>query len=69
MCHALCAVQVQVADEELLEWFRHIDHVLPHKRVALSELTCAEDGTHTAADVATAVLCRHVSICVRKQLC
>lgn len=54
-----------MADEELLEWFRHIDHVLPHKRVALSELTCAEDGEHAAAaDVATAVLCQvHMMSC------
>lgn len=27
-----------------MQWFQHIDHVLPHKRVALSELSCAEDG-------------------------
>lgn len=39
----VCA-QVQVNDDELMEWFRNIDHVLPHKRVALSELSCAEDG-------------------------
>lgn len=37
-------LQVQVSDEELMQWFQHIDHVLPHKRVALSELSCAEDG-------------------------
>lgn len=36
--------QVLVSDEDLVEWFKHVDHVLPHKRVALSELSCAEDG-------------------------
>lgn len=44
-------VQVQVSDDELMEWFRHIDHVLPHKRVALSELSCAEDGKQQTSHV------------------
>jgi hypothetical protein len=35
---------VQVSEEELVQWFSHIDHVLPHQRVSLSDLSCADDG-------------------------
>jgi hypothetical protein len=30
--------------QELQKWFRTLDHVLPHSRIELSELSCAEDG-------------------------
>lgn len=56
-------VQVYVSEEELMQWFKHIDHVLPHQRVALSELSCAEDGepcsikAHALACRAVVVLC------------
>lgn len=36
--------KVDVTTEELTSWFAHIDHVLPHTRVALSELSCSLDG-------------------------
>lgn len=36
--------KVDVTSEELTSWFSHIDHVLPHTRVALSELSCSLDG-------------------------
>lgn len=29
---------------EIQEWFAHADHVLPHARVDMAELSCAEDG-------------------------
>jgi hypothetical protein len=28
----------------LTEWFAHLDHLLPHVRVASSDLTCVDDG-------------------------
>ncbi|KAI8467147.1 MAG: hypothetical protein J3K34DRAFT_431559 [Monoraphidium minutum] len=38
-------------DEALLtEWFAHIDHLLPHTRVSLADLTCVDDG-HCAGQV------------------
>ena len=36
--------KVQIRPEELHEWFSTLDHILPHTRVPLSELTCKEDG-------------------------
>lgn len=36
--------KVDVTSEELTSWFSQIDHVLPHTRVALSELSCSLDG-------------------------
>ena len=35
---------VRIRPEELHEWFSTLDHILPHTRVPLSELTCKEDG-------------------------
>ncbi len=37
-------LHVNISGEQLQEWFGHLDHVLPHTRVELSELACAEDG-------------------------
>jgi len=37
-------MHVKLSGEELTRWFGHLDHVLPHTRVELAELTCAEDG-------------------------
>lgn len=31
---------VNVTSDELAGWFQHVDHVLPHARISLSELTC-----------------------------
>lgn len=36
--------KVDVSSDELVSWFSHVDHVLPHTRVALSELSCSLDG-------------------------
>lgn len=36
--------KVDISGDELLSWFSHVDHVLPHTRVALSELSCSLDG-------------------------
>ena len=35
---------VNVSATEMVEWLRHLDHVLPHTRIRLSELSCSEDG-------------------------
>jgi hypothetical protein len=35
---------VEVTDQELISWFSHVDHVLPHTRISLAELSCSEDG-------------------------
>lgn len=35
---------VEIRPEELHEWFETLDHIIPHTRVPLSELTCKEDG-------------------------
>jgi hypothetical protein len=37
-------LRVDIKDTELVDWFASIDHDLPHIRVALSELSCSEDG-------------------------
>jgi hypothetical protein len=37
-------MQVNIPEAELAAWFEALDHVLPHTRIALSDLTCAEDG-------------------------
>ncbi|KAF6255218.1 hypothetical protein COO60DRAFT_237950 [Scenedesmus sp. NREL 46B-D3] len=36
--------KVDVSSEDLVSWFSHVDHVLPHTRVALSDLSCSLDG-------------------------
>ena len=36
--------RVRVDELTLTEWFAHLDHVLPHARVSLADLTCLEDG-------------------------
>eukprot|EP00879_Flechtneria_rotunda_P013168 GHRR01013753.1.p1 GENE.GHRR01013753.1~~GHRR01013753.1.p1 ORF type:complete len:943 (+),score=342.78 GHRR01013753.1:553-3381(+) len=36
--------KLDVNSDELMSWFRHVDHVLPHTRIALSELSCSTDG-------------------------
>jgi hypothetical protein len=36
--------RVQLDENTLTEWFGHLDHLLPHTRVALAELTCLDDG-------------------------
>lgn len=30
--------------EALQEWFGHLDHVLPHVRIELADISCMEDG-------------------------
>lgn len=37
-------MRVKISAEELTEWFAHLDGLLPHTRVALSEISCSEDG-------------------------
>ena len=44
-------LQVDIKDTELVEWFSAIDHDLPHIRVALSELSCSEDGKQEPAEI------------------
>eukprot|EP00201_Polytomella_parva_P009127 CAMPEP_0175064242 /NCGR_PEP_ID=MMETSP0052_2-20121109/15210_1 /TAXON_ID=51329 ORGANISM="Polytomella parva, Strain SAG 63-3" /NCGR_SAMPLE_ID=MMETSP0052_2 /ASSEMBLY_ACC=CAM_ASM_000194 /LENGTH=448 /DNA_ID=CAMNT_0016330543 /DNA_START=24 /DNA_END=1367 /DNA_ORIENTATION=+ len=36
--------QIQLSNADLQRWFRHVDSILPHARVHLNDLTCAEDG-------------------------
>eukprot|EP00879_Flechtneria_rotunda_P012231 GHRR01012773.1.p1 GENE.GHRR01012773.1~~GHRR01012773.1.p1 ORF type:complete len:1051 (+),score=372.66 GHRR01012773.1:153-3305(+) len=40
--------KLDVNSDELMSWFRHVDHVLPHTRIALSELSCSTDAGHCA---------------------
>ncbi|GAX80726.1 hypothetical protein CEUSTIGMA_g8161.t1 [Chlamydomonas eustigma] len=35
---------VDVSSEGLSDWFSHIDHILPHSRIELADLSCSEDG-------------------------
>jgi hypothetical protein len=35
---------VDLTPEGLSDWFGHIDHILPHSRIELADLSCAEDG-------------------------
>jgi hypothetical protein len=42
-------LQLRISEAELQVWFEALDHVLPHTRVALSEITCAEDGEQRGA--------------------
>ena len=35
---------VNFTTQQLQSWFSHLDHVLPHSRIELAELSCAEDG-------------------------
>jgi hypothetical protein len=37
-------LQVNISTAQIQEWLGHLDHVLPHTRIQLSQLTCAEDG-------------------------
>jgi hypothetical protein len=37
-------LQVNISTAQIQEWLGHLDHVLPHTRIQLSELMCAEDG-------------------------
>jgi hypothetical protein len=59
---------VQVTDEELMEWFRYIDHVVPHKRVALSELSCEEDGKEQKHKCRM-LACPDCLVCVSSSYC
>lgn len=36
--------RVRLDEMTLTEWFAHIDHLMPHTRVSLAELTCVDDG-------------------------
>eukprot|EP00210_Caulerpa_lentillifera_P000043 g42.t1 len=36
--------EISIKPEELQAWFETVDHILPHVRVPLSELSCKEDG-------------------------
>lgn len=38
---------VNISGEEFASWFSHMDHVIPHTRVPLSELSCQEQGSCT----------------------
>lgn len=38
---------VNITGEDFSSWFRHMDHVIPHTRVPLSELSCQEQGSCT----------------------
>jgi hypothetical protein len=42
--------KVNISDVDLQEWFEQLDHVLPHTRVALSDLNCQEDGGRGGCD-------------------
>jgi len=35
---------VNYTTDELQSWFRHLDHILPHVRIELADISCAEDG-------------------------
>ena len=35
---------VEIRPDEIQEWFSMLDHVVPHTRVPLSEVSCKEDG-------------------------
>lgn len=35
---------VNYTTEQLQAWFGHLDHVLPHHRIELADLSCVEDG-------------------------
>mmetsp|Transcript_38308 Transcript_38308/g.85303 ORF Transcript_38308/g.85303 Transcript_38308/m.85303 type:complete len:1048 (+) Transcript_38308:131-3274(+) len=37
-------MNVNVTTAEIQTWFGHLDHVLPHTRIDMSDITCAEDG-------------------------
>lgn len=42
-------MQVNISTAELAGWFSALDHVLPHARIALSDLNCAEDGERSCS--------------------
>lgn len=42
--HADGHLKVNISHTELQEWFQYMDHVLPHTRLELGELTCSQDG-------------------------
>lgn len=35
---------VRLDAELLTSWFEHIDHLMPHTRISLADITCADDG-------------------------
>lgn len=35
---------VNYSAESLQHWFGHLDHILPHVRIELADISCAEDG-------------------------
>ncbi len=35
---------VEYSADTLQQWFGHLDHLLPHSRIELADLSCAEDG-------------------------
>lgn len=37
-------MHANISAVDLQDWFSHLDHVLPHARVELSELDCQSDG-------------------------
>lgn len=39
-------MHANISAVDLQDWFSHLDHVLPHARVELSELDCQSDGAH-----------------------
>ncbi|GMH36984.1 hypothetical protein BSKO_04857 [Bryopsis sp. KO-2023] len=43
-------MKVDLPPEEVKEWFEHMDHVIPHTRVPLSEYSCKEDGNCAGMD-------------------
>lgn len=43
-------LKVKISPAELQSWFEHLDHIIPHTRVLLSELSCREDGHCSGLD-------------------
>lgn len=42
-------MDLNITKEDLITWFHHLDHILPHTRISLAELSCLEDAGHCSA--------------------
>jgi len=42
--------RVKIDETVLTEWFGQLDHLMPHARVALADLTCLDDGGWVGED-------------------
>ncbi len=36
--------RIHLDEMTLTEWFSHIDHLMPHTRISLADLSCLDDG-------------------------